>query len=29
VGEALVFAVHPRKVLAFGKGDFSQTRHRF
>jgi len=29
VGEALVFAVRPAKVLAFGKGTFSQTRHRF
>ncbi|WP_171906795.1 pyridoxamine 5'-phosphate oxidase family protein [Jiangella alba] len=29
-GEALVFAVAPVKVLAFGKGDtFSHTRHRF
>lgn len=28
-GEALVFAVRPVKVLAFGKGHFSQTRHRF
>jgi general stress protein 26 len=28
-GEALVFAVAPTKVLAFGKGRFSQTRHRF
>ena len=28
-GEALVFAVRPIKVLAFGKGPFSQTRHRF
>ena len=28
-GEALVFAVAPRKVFAFGKGTFSQTRHRF
>jgi general stress protein 26 len=28
-GEALVFAVRPRKVLAFGKGHFSHTRHRF
>jgi nitroimidazol reductase NimA-like FMN-containing flavoprotein (pyridoxamine 5'-phosphate oxidase superfamily) len=28
-GEALVFAVVPTKVLAFGKGQFSQTRHRF
>jgi len=25
----LVFAVAPAKVLAFGKGDFSHTRHRF
>jgi general stress protein 26 len=29
VGVALVFAVTPTKVLAFGKGTFSQTRHRF
>jgi nitroimidazol reductase NimA-like FMN-containing flavoprotein (pyridoxamine 5'-phosphate oxidase superfamily) len=29
VGTALVFAVHPAKVLAFTKGGFSQTRHRF
>ncbi len=28
-GEALVFAVRPVKVLAFGKGHFSHTRHRF
>jgi general stress protein 26 len=28
-GEALVFAVRPEKVLAFGKGHFSHTRHRF
>jgi hypothetical protein len=28
-GEALVFAVTPKKVLAFGKGTFSHTRHRF
>jgi general stress protein 26 len=26
---ALVFAVKPAKVLAFAKGDFSHTRHRF
>ena len=26
---ALVFAVRPAKVFAFGKGTFSQTRHRF
>lgn len=26
---ALVFAVRPTKVLAFGKGTFSHTRHRF
>jgi len=25
----LVFAVRPAKVLAFGKGDFSHTSHRF
>ncbi len=29
VGEALVYAVAPTKVLAFGKGTFSHTRHRF
>jgi general stress protein 26 len=28
-GEALVYAVAPRKVLSFGKGTFSHTRHRF
>lgn len=28
-GAALVFAVEPTKVLAFGKGTFSHTRHRF
>ena len=28
-GTALVFAVRPSKVLAFTKGRFSQTRHRF
>jgi general stress protein 26 len=28
-GEALVFRVAPDKVLAFGKGTFSHTRHRF
>jgi nitroimidazol reductase NimA-like FMN-containing flavoprotein (pyridoxamine 5'-phosphate oxidase superfamily) len=28
-GAALVFAVRPGKVLAFGKGNFSHTRHRF
>ncbi len=28
-GEALVFSVTPGKVLAFGKGRFSHTRHRF
>jgi general stress protein 26 len=28
-GVALVFAVKPAKVLAFGKGGFSHTRHRF
>ena len=28
-GEAMVFAVRPGKVLAFGKGNFSHTRHRF
>jgi nitroimidazol reductase NimA-like FMN-containing flavoprotein (pyridoxamine 5'-phosphate oxidase superfamily) len=28
-GPVLVFEVEPSKVLAFGKGTFSQTRHRF
>ena len=28
-GVAFVFAVRPAKVLAFGKGGFSHTRHRF
>ena len=28
-GEALVFKVAPTKILAFGKGTFSHTRHRF
>jgi general stress protein 26 len=28
-GEAMVFAVRPAKVLAFGKGSFSHTRHVF
>jgi hypothetical protein len=28
-GAALVFSVAPRKVLAFGKGPFTHTRHRF
>jgi general stress protein 26 len=28
-GDALVYAVAPTKVLAFGKGKFSHTRHRF
>jgi nitroimidazol reductase NimA-like FMN-containing flavoprotein (pyridoxamine 5'-phosphate oxidase superfamily) len=28
-GIAHVFAVRPAKVLAFGKGGFSHTRHRF
>jgi nitroimidazol reductase NimA-like FMN-containing flavoprotein (pyridoxamine 5'-phosphate oxidase superfamily) len=28
-GVAHVFAVRPRKVLAFGKGPFSHTSHRF
>jgi nitroimidazol reductase NimA-like FMN-containing flavoprotein (pyridoxamine 5'-phosphate oxidase superfamily) len=28
-GTALVFAVRPTKVLAFGKGGFTHTRHRF
>ena len=29
VGTALVFAVRPTKVMAFAKGRFSHTRHRF
>lgn len=29
VGTAFVFAVRPAKVLAFTKGGFGQTRHRF
>ena len=28
-GEALVYRVESKKVLAFGKGTFSHTRHRF
>jgi len=28
-GDALVFSVTPTKVLAFSKGSFSHTRHRF
>ena len=28
-GPTLVFRVEPSKVFAFGKGRFSQTRHRF
>jgi hypothetical protein len=28
-GEALVFSVTPAKVLAFAKGTFGATRHRF
>jgi len=28
-GAVLVFSVHPTKVLAFAKGTFAQTRHRF
>jgi general stress protein 26 len=28
-GAALVFSVTPTKVLAFAKGQFGQTRHRF
>ena len=27
-GDAIVFSVTPTKILAFGKGTFSQTRHR-
>jgi len=28
-GTALVFTVKPTRIFAFGKGTFSQTRHRF
>ena len=28
-GVALVYAVSPTKILAFAKGNFSQTRHQF
>ena len=28
-GAAIVFSVTPTKVLAFGKGSYSHTRHRF
>jgi hypothetical protein len=28
-GQASVFSVAPQKVLAFGKGTFTHTRHRF
>ncbi|GLV54611.1 hypothetical protein KDH_14580 [Dictyobacter sp. S3.2.2.5] len=28
-GRSLVFAVKPTKILAFGKGSFSHTRHQF
>jgi len=28
-GQAWAFSVRPAKVLAFGKGEFRQTRHRF
>ena len=28
-GESLVFSVSPAKILAFAKGSFSHTRHRF
>lgn len=28
-GDALVYSVTPTKVLAFGKGSFTQTSHRF
>ena len=28
-GGVMVFAVVPTKILAFGKGTFTQTRHRF
>jgi hypothetical protein len=28
-GEALVFRVPPRKILAFGKGTFTHTSYRF
>ena len=27
--QAIVYAVSPSKILAFGKGTFSQTRYRF
>jgi general stress protein 26 len=29
LGEAKVFSVTPSKILAFGKGKFTHTRHRF
>ena len=29
IGAVLVFLVKPAKVLAFAKGTFAQTRHRF
>ncbi|MBV8951210.1 MAG: pyridoxamine 5'-phosphate oxidase family protein, partial [Actinobacteria bacterium] len=29
VGDAMVFRVAPTKVLASGKGTFTQTSHRF
>jgi general stress protein 26 len=29
VGQALVFSVEPTKILTFGKGTFTHTRHRF
>jgi hypothetical protein len=28
-GDALVYGVHPNKVMAFGKGPFTHTTHRF
>ncbi len=28
-GDALVYAVHPDKVMTFGKGTFTHTTHRF
>jgi nitroimidazol reductase NimA-like FMN-containing flavoprotein (pyridoxamine 5'-phosphate oxidase superfamily) len=28
-GAAIVFSVRPKKILAFGKGTFRQTSHRF
>ncbi|HEX4218500.1 MAG TPA: pyridoxamine 5'-phosphate oxidase family protein [Acidimicrobiales bacterium] len=28
-GDVVVYAIHPKKVLAFGKGPFTHTTHRF